>query len=534
MIIELLLLLIIPGLLLYRWITKSFDKWEKLGLVHDKPTFPYGTHNILANKTHLNEFCLEDYKKFKIEQKQKVHGWFLLGKPTLSINDVDLLKQIQVKDFNHFVDRNEVNFAKQFTKGGDLDKLWGSSMDNAMGDHWKDVRSTFSPIFTSGKMRGMFAFIKYTSDLLTNELGEKAKAGEEFNLKDTFGKFSLDTLASCAFGVDAQSFTNEKSVFVKYAAEIFAQGVLDNLAFFIKLIPGWNFFAEMFNVNIFKPTPTRYFRNVILNTLKARKASGEKRNDLVDMMLECLKEIKEPSEKNSKDDKSEHDDDQKLVHQRNSSVISEDEIVATALVFLVAGYDTTGMTLSYWAYAMSKHPEIQEKLQAEVDEAFEASNGEFPDYSTIQNLPYTEMVLHETLRRYNVVGLNTRSCTEDYSLPGTDITLRKGDLLSFSLIGIHTDPEYYSHPEEFYPEHFSKEEKAARNPYAFQAFGQGPRACIGMRFALLEAKAAMVAVARRFSFQPGTKTIEPLELDPESALGFCKGGVWANIVERDI
>merc|ERR1712080_271193 len=92
-------------------------------------------------------------------------------------------------------------------------------------------------------------------------------------------------------------------------------------------------------------------------------------------------------------------------------------------------------------------------------------------------------------------------------------------------MGIHRDPEYYSHPNEFYPEHFSKEEKAKRHPYAFQAFGQGPRACIGMRFALLEAKVAVLDTWRRFSFLPGTKTLEPLELDPASQLGWVKGAL---------
>ena len=53
------------------------------------------------------------------------------------------------------------------------------------------------------------------------------------------------------------------------------------------------------------------------------------------------------------------------------------------------------------------------------------------------------------------------------------VTLKAGDLLSFSVSGLHRDPAHWSHPEEFYPEHFSKEEKASRSPYAFQAFGQG-------------------------------------------------------------
>ena len=123
MILELVLLVVLLGGLLYRWITKSFDKWQKEGVPHDKPSFPNGTHSFLSGKKHLNDFALEDYKKFKMEQGHRVHGWFLMGKPALSINDPELLKQIQVKDFNHFVDRMEVNMAKSFLKGGESDKV---------------------------------------------------------------------------------------------------------------------------------------------------------------------------------------------------------------------------------------------------------------------------------------------------------------------------------------------------------------------------------------------------------------------------
>jgi hypothetical protein len=113
-------LLLLAGIL-YRWITKSFDKWEKLGIAHDKPHFPYGTHN--TTETNLATCAHDDYKKFKLGQNLKVHGWFMFGKPALSINDVETLKQLQVKDFNHFVDRNEYNMARLFTKGGKMDKV---------------------------------------------------------------------------------------------------------------------------------------------------------------------------------------------------------------------------------------------------------------------------------------------------------------------------------------------------------------------------------------------------------------------------
>jgi len=83
-----------------------------------------------------------------------------------------------------------------------------------MGDEWKDVRSTFSPIFTSGKMKAMMVFIRETSQNLTKEIHGHATDGKEVELKDVFGKFSMDTIASCAFGVDAQSFASSGMNFI--------------------------------------------------------------------------------------------------------------------------------------------------------------------------------------------------------------------------------------------------------------------------------------------------------------------------------
>ena len=86
-------------------------------------------------------------------------------------------------------------------------------------------RSTFSPIFTSGKMKGMTPFIDTVADRLVAAFGEEAKSGEPIDLKEKFGKFSMDTIASCAFGVDAQSFTNTESQFVKNAKAVFRYGI---------------------------------------------------------------------------------------------------------------------------------------------------------------------------------------------------------------------------------------------------------------------------------------------------------------------
>jgi cytochrome P450 len=103
-----------------------------------------------------------------------------------------------------------------------VDQVWAKQMFTLGGEDWKHIRSTFSPIFTSGKLKGMVSLLEGITEHLTKEVGKYANSGEMLELKETFGKFSMDSIASCAFGVEAQSFTSSgESQFVKNAKGIF-------------------------------------------------------------------------------------------------------------------------------------------------------------------------------------------------------------------------------------------------------------------------------------------------------------------------
>ena len=117
--IEILLVLISLFLVLYRYVTKSFGKWKSLGIPYVNGSFPCGSYNFFGGR-HFDELSAEDHKKFA---QEKYFGWFLLGKPVLGINDVDLLKHIEVKDFDHFVDRQGIDVSEKMFSGGDLDKV---------------------------------------------------------------------------------------------------------------------------------------------------------------------------------------------------------------------------------------------------------------------------------------------------------------------------------------------------------------------------------------------------------------------------
>lgn len=140
-----------------------------------------------------------------------------------------------------------------------------------------------------------------------------------------------------------------------------------------------------------------------------------------------------------------------------------------------------------------------------------------------------ELFLVETLRLHPPVGNLFRVANQPYRLSKTDLIIEKGTLLMIPVTSIHQDPEIYPNPWQFDPERFTPEAIQARHSHAFLPFGDGPRNCIGMRFALLEVKFGIAVLLSKFRFSPSAKMILPLELDISAPMMAAKGGVWLDV-----
>ena len=446
--------LLLPCFFFYRLITKNFDRWERAGVPYKVGRFPWGSVNFLGGEKNNNQHFLDLCNEFK---DSKFFGFFMFGKPVLMVNDAELAKNIKVKDFNHFVDSQTEDVVSKLRRGGALDSLFNQNITTAKGDEWKDVRSSLSPIFTSGKMKLMLKFVVDVSGRLFNEMEKQVDQGE-FELKELTGRFSLDALASCAFGLDFDSFGGSTSnAFVEHAADVFQQDIWTLVAA-LKFIPGVSNIFEAFNINVQKPKSVKFFKEIVTRTLKQRSESGQRRNDMIDMMLDIMNE-KDKEEVEGETDQ--YHQDMRFSHQKRRR-LTENDIVSNLIILLIVGYDTTGMTLAFILHALAENPEVQEKLQMEVDLAWEAAGGSFPDYSNIQGLTFCEMVIMEALRFYTPLAVTVRACNEDYKVPGSDLVLKKEEMVAFNGMFMHKDPRHWSHPDIFYPAHWSPEEKSQR------------------------------------------------------------------------
>ncbi|KAK3102135.1 hypothetical protein FSP39_009074 [Pinctada imbricata] len=177
------------------------------------------------------------------------------------------------------------------------------------------------------------------------------------------------------------------------------------------------------------------------------------------------------------------------------------EILANALIFFFAGYETTAATLSFLSYELAHNQDIQDKLYKEI---MENIGEEEPGYDNVSKLPYLEMCINETLRKYPPAFRVDRICTRDTEL--LDFKIPRGMIVTVPIYAIHHSPDLWEDPETYDPNRFLPENKATMTQFQFIPFGYGPRNCIGMRLALLEAKIAAVAVLKKFRFLVGDKT----------------------------
>ena len=196
--------------------------------------------------------------------------------------------------------------------------------------------------------------------------------------------------------------------------------------------------------------------------------------------------------------------------------LTDNEIAAQAWVFLLAGFETTGTTLGYFSYMLATHPDIQQRLQSELINAMDP-NHEI-DYDKLHALPYLDACIRESLRLFPPVIRLERDCNADCKLGDSGIHVRKGQLVEVLVYAMHHNEDYFPNPEKYDPDRFLPENRHLILPYTYMPFGNGPRSCIGIRFALMEIKLAMAHILTKYKFTKIDKTEETITFRPMTPL----------------
>jgi len=174
--------------------------------------------------------------------------------------------------------------------------------------------------------------------------------------------------------------------------------------------------------------------------------------------------------------------------------LTNDEVRDEVVITFLAGHDTTALALTYTWYLLSQHPEVEARLHAELTRVL---GGRLPTHDDLVNLPYTRMVIEESMRLYPPApGLSARAVLEDDEVAG--VRVPKGSMIMISPWLLHRHRLLWDNPQEFDPERFSPERSRGRHRFAYLPFGGGPRICIGMALAMTEAQLILATLAQRF------------------------------------
>ncbi|XP_075237076.1 cytochrome P450 9e2-like [Lycorma delicatula] len=504
------------GILVYWYLTKPFSHWNIRGVHHIKPQVIFGNiKDRVLFKISFHEFQLKLYRQFK---GHKFAGFYEGRRPVLIVLDPDIVKDVLVRDFDHFVDRPVLRFrASPYIENMIL---------NLKGQHWKYVRTQMTPAFTSGKLKSMEILIrvcaKQMEEYLDNTVISKDNIKDGIDMKDFFGRFTMDVIASCAFGVQSNSLNEPDSEFIKIVSQFSNISILQRIALFTILLFIPNL-SKFFPLSFFNMKSINFLGKVVIDAKHHRlKHSESRRNDFLQLMLDAESNESEKIKENGSSAIV------SSLHNTEDCKITEDIVVAQSVLFLIAGFETSSTLLTFASYELALNPDIQDKLRDEILTILDKYDGEC-NYQALSEMNYLEMVLNEALRKHPPIGRTDRVCTKEYTIPGTNVTINPGESVCIPIMGFHYDPEYYPDPEKFDPERFSNESKSKRSPYVFLPFGVGPRNCIGLRFAMISTKSAMVHLLKKYKLTVCAKTEHPYTYSKFSMLLNPKNGIWLNV-----
>jgi cytochrome P450 family 6 len=282
---------------LYVYFKNKFSYWKKKGVLHLKPSFPFGncTDMVLMRKS-MGETYVNHYKRFN---GNKYGGVYLAHQPQLLIRDPDMIKDILVKDFDHFHDHG-------FAFDEKIDPLSGN-LFMLKGLKWKETRKKLSPTFTSGKMKMMFQILLDCGVQLREHVKEFAEQGDILELREVLAKFSTDVIASCAFGIECNCLKNPDAEFRQWGKRIFEPN-------FEAIVRGI-LYLLMSSVAIglrISSTPndiTNFFRTIVSETVNFREKNSVQRNDFLQLLIRLKnKESLEPDASAEEHDQSKYCD----------------------------------------------------------------------------------------------------------------------------------------------------------------------------------------------------------------------------------
>src|SRR5262245_23366804 len=196
--------------------------------------------------------------------------------------------------------------------------------------------------------------------------------------------------------------------------------------------------------------------------------------------------------------------------------MSETDVRDNLLTFAMAGHETTAQALTWTFYLLSLDHQVEARVRVEIAAV---TGGSLVRGQHIEALHYTQQVIQEAMRLYPPAPLIVREARGEIRL-GSEM-LEPGTIVYVPVYAVHRHEELWDRPDAFDPDRFASEQSKARDRYVYLPFGAGPRTCIGMSFAQMEAAAVLAVLlpAMHLHLRPGYVPVPKLRVTLRPAHG---------------
>ncbi|XP_075049198.1 cholesterol 24-hydroxylase-like isoform X1 [Mixophyes fleayi] len=332
-------------------------------------------------------------------------------------------------------------------------------------DHWHKQRRIMDPAFSRTYLIDLMGPFNDNAEKLVETLTERADGKRHVGMHDMLSRVTLDVISKVAFGMEMNSLEDDQTPFPKAISQAMRALV------------------EMRNPLIrFSWEKQGFIKEVQKSIMLLRKTGRE-------CIAKRQKEIQDGAEIPV----------DILTQILKGAALEEgcdmEDLLDNFVTFFIAGQETTANQLSFAVMELARHPEILEKVRAEVDEVIGARRD--IEYEDLGKLQYLSQVLKETLRLYPTAPGTTRALEKEIVIEGVKISPNVTMVFNSYIMG--RMEQFYPDPLVFNPDRFHPD---APKPYfTYFPFSLGPRSCIGQVFAQMEAKVVMAKFLQRFEFE---------------------------------
>jgi len=387
-----------------------------------------------------------------------------LGQATI-IGSPELARQVLIDRYPHYQKKSKPYMVLRI--------LMGNGLVTSEGEFWRGQRKLVQPAFHRRRLEALFAMMVERVNDTVARMSRAAESGDTLDFAPLLSQLTLDIISRAMFSSDMQGAAAGVSHHI---------AILNEYALQMLRHP-WLFLLPRRIPLPFTRKPVHALRSMnvtVQSIIQSRRREPHAHDDLLSMLLSACEE-----------DTGRRMTDEQL----------RDEV----MTIFVAGHETTANAMAWLLHLVSQHPEVEQRLLAEIDARWTEGGLTFQN---IHAFTYTRQVIEESLRIYPTIWSIGRRCTQEDELGGYQVPV--GMNVVVPIFYFHWSERFWPEPQLFDPSRFSPERRPAPEAMIYFPFGAGPRSCIGNHFSLQELMIMTILFHRHFQFRmaPGF-VVEP-------------------------